>query len=657
MDDAFELDDARTARDRVRALAQRHELILKAFWDGQRSTFGQYGPDERIDHVTTACTCVLSFLDVPGGKLPAYVSSSTGGFIDWLLGAKWSSEELPDPNVYTAPIALTALRLLEPGKLLIERSEQQVTYLVNELERTGTGICFQRYPPNGFLTYWTIRALWDVVETYSSTKWKDKNDETNRARELINSAVGWAEDEVWRHFSYFAMNDLDRFDPLQMAYSMALVDLSREKTARKPDETMVAKGLEILFQSQLVNGLWAKVFPIFHYEGYGSVYPFAFETLTAVMRIAFRQSRPEIPRHSVELFGPHVRGLLRTLAWAEANEINAHGVTGWRSNVVPGDRPQAWATATVLSFSRSLDFLLGQVMRERLLMEFDTERFPRLGSADATADDWTNLADSETLVDGVRTSLKVLVFERLVKPHSEDQDPRGRIWSAIFFGPPGTAKSTLAREIAKFLGWPLITVQTSDFLALGTDRMAPQARLIFRKLGELSETVVLIDEVEEFVRDRGRADGEGRLITTAMLTLLQDLHEKQAVILIMATNRIDEFDPAIRRPGRFDLVLYVPPPSFEVKRSLLIRALTAAGISLPQATDDLLGEPHNLAVVERSTFDEWTRFTAICRDAAREASQLDPSMLAQLLDKYGSSLTINQPDWDKWRQKGTNIYV
>lgn len=71
---------------------------------------------------------------------------------------------------------------------------------------------------------------------------------------------------------------------------------------------------------------------MFHYEGFGSVYPFAFETLTAVMRMAARPAKPEAVAYSVKFFGPHINSLLRTLAWAETNEINTGGVTGWRSN-------------------------------------------------------------------------------------------------------------------------------------------------------------------------------------------------------------------------------------------------------------------------------------------------------------------------------------
>ena len=144
-----------------------------------------------------------------------------------------------------------------------------------------------------------------------------------------------------------------------------------------------------------------------------------------------------------------------------------------------------------------------------------------------------------------------------------EAEPRRR-WSAVFFGPPGTAKTTFATEIAKALSWPLITIETSDLLELGVDRMAHQAGLVFRKFEQLHEVVVFIDEVEEFVRWRtDEEDRESRLITTAMLTLIQGLRGLKRSILILATNHVEKFDPAVTRPGRFDLLLLILPPSVE----------------------------------------------------------------------------------------------
>src|SRR5438445_12711914 len=98
--------------ERVGALAERHAAILEEYWNPTRATFCLESAREEEDHVTTACTCVLSFLDSPGCTLPKYFTDHRTQFVDWLLSAPWKSEDLPDPNTYTAPLAVTTLRHL-----------------------------------------------------------------------------------------------------------------------------------------------------------------------------------------------------------------------------------------------------------------------------------------------------------------------------------------------------------------------------------------------------------------------------------------------------------------------------------------------------------------------------------------------------------------
>ncbi len=656
-----DIDEARRVRDRVRSLARRHESIMQAFWNPGRGTFGLETSADSQDHVTTACTAALSFADLPVSRLPAFFHRE--GFVQWLLAADWKSEELAEHNVYTAPIALAALASLDRDRLREPKPEEAFRFLVNELnqprsDRSG-GVCYQEYPPNGFLTYWALRGVWDALSVYEEQGWSDNrrhDDELQRARVGITRATRWAADEAYRQFAYFAMQDLDHFDPLQMAYAVALVDFDREKGRLDPDRKMVGQTLEILFQSQLPNGLWPKGNPIFHYSRLGSVYPFSFETLTAIMRIGFRAASQSAAAFSVEFFRPYLPSLLRTLDWAESHELRTRATTGWRSNhVLPGESPHAWATAMVLSFGEGLDALLHQVTREQILTEFGALSVGEPESIAVDSETWTKLVDSDiTFPNGQPGTLKGFLFTRLIKPHLEKSE--GRVWSAVFCGPPGTAKTRLAREIAHALGWPLVVVQTSDFLAQGEDRMAYQARLIFRKLEHLSETVVLIDEVDEFVRERKDETAPGsRLITTAMLTLLQELRERECVILILATNYIQKFDRAILRPGRFDLVLTVLPPNFEAKMAMLNERLASQQPSQASSLEQLLKEQQMSELVERFTHAEWQ--TLLRTVESEDGRLLDSGAFAALIKARAAELTIRRDEWSKWKKRRTQLNV
>src|SRR5262249_18527337 len=86
-------------------------------------------------------------------------------------------------------------------------------------------------------------------------------------------------------------------------------------------------------------------------------------------------------------------------------------------------------------------------------------------------------------------------------------------------------------------------------------------------LASLERVVVLLDEFDELVRERTAEESEvlSRFLTTAMLPKLSLINERRRIIFIIATNHIESFDFAIRRPGRFDLILQIMPPSMEAK--------------------------------------------------------------------------------------------
>jgi SpoVK/Ycf46/Vps4 family AAA+-type ATPase len=88
-------------------------------------------------------------------------------------------------------------------------------------------------------------------------------------------------------------------------------------------------------------------------------------------------------------------------------------------------------------------------------------------------------------------------------------------------------------------------------------------------LEETERVVVLFDEFDELVRERGSSNSEpfSRLLTTALLPKLANIHKRASLVYIIATNHIGEFDLAIRRQGRFDRVVQIMPPTYEAKMS------------------------------------------------------------------------------------------
>jgi hypothetical protein len=179
------------------------------------------------------------------------------------------------------------------------------------------------------------------------------------------------------------------------------------------------------------------------------------------------------------------------------------------------------------------------------------------------------------MVKGKQDSLKEFLLAQFVKPLADEVDgiAKGRPFgkrtprSAIFFGPPGTSKTQLSEEIAKYLGLPYLAIDPSILLRNGMDGIQAEANAIFHRLEETEGIVVLFDEFDELVRERGFADAEAfsRFLTTAMLPKLASIHKRATLVFIIATNNIGDFDLAIRRQGRFDHVVQIMPPTYKAK--------------------------------------------------------------------------------------------
>jgi len=177
---------------------------------------------------------------------------------------------------------------------------------------------------------------------------------------------------------------------------------------------------------------------------------------------------------------------------------------------------------------------------------------------------------------GRSQSLKEVVSEQILRPLIREEKKQtiqsGKKLaketpkSIILYGPPGTSKTQLAKIIAENLGWPFLLIDSSQFLKNGMDKVYAEADTIFGMLAITERILVLLDEFDEMVRERESApDVLSRFLTTAMLPKLNRIYENRRLVFIVATNHLEWFDVAIRRPGRFDLVLQVNPPTADAK--------------------------------------------------------------------------------------------
>lgn len=141
----------------------------------------------------------------------------------------------------------------------------------------------------------------------------------------------------------------------------------------------------------------------------------------------------------------------------------------------------------------------------------------------------------------------------------------------LFYGPPGTGKTLMAKAIAGEASVPFYKVNGSDFVELYVGLGARRVRNLYKTARENAPCIVFIDEVDSIGGARGGLKGssEDDKTLTALLNELDGFSAKKGVITIAATNRLQDLDPALVRPGRFDRHVAVPLPNKEERLEIL----------------------------------------------------------------------------------------
>jgi hypothetical protein len=430
------------------------------------------------------------------------------------------------------------------------------------------------YPPNAFHTYWAIRLL----EEYQRHEELAPMDEGILSKRPI--AELWGKQMLGAQTSRIA-NKAERFDAHQLAWSLSLELLHTDEpsvTSATQRLDVYQAGLAAFFAQQLGSGRWPLYDPLFHYPAAGNAYCYTFETLAELLRPALHEDRGVIPR---QLLKPYLPQLLKAWHFARDTTIaTGPGTVGWCSGHHPHrTAAESWATASVFSFLQSLRCLVGYWTAETAAANRRARR-PEWATPDEARQQLRHRGRTwarDGWTAGRRLAMLFMHPMELLFENRPELDPdrpllqKEQARSGILFGPPGTSKTTLVEALAGTIGWDYVEIHASDFLSEGMDRVPARADEIFDDLMELDRCVVLFDEIDELIRLRSdpESDPFGRFLTTTMLPKLAKLWKQRRLLYFVATNDIDAADPAIQRSQRFDATIFVPPPSFAVKRKLL----------------------------------------------------------------------------------------
>lgn len=436
---------------------------------------------------------------------------------------------------------------------------------------------------------------------------------------VIESARTFAVEQAY----YFQRGTRHRQDPIRLAFAGCIYSIYGENV----DRDLCLAIVEALSTAQQENGSWPATHPIFRQNNV----PWHVTSHEVALCLTWLYFQPKVPDAArpllIAMMSKYLQHAVIPTFRTVTNPGKSKGANqyrGWQDDhTVSSTTTVGWATAIVChflaGFSQVLDDWINRCVIEDLGLQLSTERYLIDETSSSPSTKWSrtdspyvwpdlpplqwsresqNEADVAAAISSAWTdpSPSELISHKLASNvlapiiDSPGARPRRDRCAGLMSGSAGTRKTSLVKQVASVLRWPMVAVPASTIFERGFDMMEAQASRVFGRLNLLRSCVIFFDEFEEFFLSRGESgeteapkEQEGVIdpsltgvktpvdngystrtiaafTTSAMLPRLQDLHDQTRCLIFLATNYPEKLDPAIKRQGRFDFTLPIGHP-------------------------------------------------------------------------------------------------
>jgi transitional endoplasmic reticulum ATPase len=181
---------------------------------------------------------------------------------------------------------------------------------------------------------------------------------------------------------------------------------------------------------------------------------------------------------------------------------------------------------------------------------------------------WEDIGGLEIIKQELREAVEWPLKYQGMFAYADATPPKG----ILLYGPPGTGKTLMAKATANESEANFISIKGPELLSKWVGESEKGVREIFRKARQAAPCIIFFDEIDAIAPARGGDFGTSHVterVISQILTELDGLEVLTNVVVIAATNRPDIIDTALLRPGRFDRLLYVPPPDYESRKQII----------------------------------------------------------------------------------------
>jgi transitional endoplasmic reticulum ATPase len=243
-------------------------------------------------------------------------------------------------------------------------------------------------------------------------------------------------------------------------------------------------------------------------------------------------------------------------------------------------------------------------------------------------------------LEDVKQQLREMVEWPLKKPEKFRKmgikPPKG----VLLYGPPGCGKTLIARAVATESESNFISIKGPEVFSKWVGESEKAIREVFRKARMAAPCVVFIDEVDSIAPRRGLGysdSGVTERVVSQLLTEMDGLIAMENIVVLAATNKPEILDPALMRPGRFDRLIYIPPPDENARLQILkvhTRNMPLDNVNLDEIAKNTNG--YSGADLE-----------ALCREAAmnalrRDSEKIEMKDFNEALKKIKPSIKIGE---------------
>lgn len=248
------------------------------------------------------------------------------------------------------------------------------------------------------------------------------------------------------------------------------------------------------------------------------------------------------------------------------------------------------------------------IRKQDLRMKFG-EAFEDL-EAGNVAENFDDIGDYESVKRELTEAVLAPIEEKGISKAYNVRPAKG----ILLFGPPGTGKTVMMRALANEVRAGFFYVKASNLISAFPGETEKAISNIFKTAKKHAPCVLFFDEVDSIAESRQNPtmNESSRQAISQLLIEMDGFQQISNVIIVGATNAPNIMDPAILRPGRFDKIIYMPPPDFNGRKKIFGIYLKKLPISDDIDYDELA--------------DKTDRFTgadikAVCESVAQKIAQ------------------------------------